>query len=116
VSITTLTASYLHSLRDLIADDSQAAGYQSLGQYRAALLRHICEQLVTLDEVADQELIPLEPPGWRAFMSEVASFASCLVHGDTLAAKARALLRRRAVFRSTSPASAGEVVKVQEAA
>lgn len=114
MSSTTLTASYLHSIRDLIADDSQAASYQSLGQYRAALLRHICEQLVTLDEVADQELIPLEPAGWRAFMTEVSSFASCLVHGDTLAAKARALLRRRAVFRSEPPAV--EVPKIQEAA
>jgi len=115
VSSTTLTASYLHSLRDLIADDSQAAGYQSLGQYRTALLRHICEQLVTLDEVVDQDLIPLEPPGWRAFMSEVASFASCLVHGDTLAAKARALLRRRAVFRVAAEPACGPA-KMKDAA
>ena len=99
MSTTTLTASYLHSLRDLIADDGRAAAYQSLGQYRTALLTHICEQLVALDEVADQELIPLEPAGWRAFMAEVSSFANCLVNGDMLAAKARALLRRRAVFR-----------------
>ncbi|MDN4057154.1 hypothetical protein QPK31_02840 [Massilia sp. YIM B02769] len=114
MSTTTLTASYLHSLRDLIADDGRAAAYQSLAQYRTALLTHICEQLVALDEVVDQDLIPLEPAGWRAFMTEVASFASCLVHGDTLAAKARALLRRRAAFRSTPPAV--DVPKIQEAA
>ncbi len=116
MSSTTLTASYLHSLRDLIADDSQAATYQSLGQYRKALLQHIRLQLVSLDEVVDQDLIPLEPAGWRAFMTEVSSFASCLVHGDVLAAKARALLRRRAVFRSAPPAPGGEAAEMQEAA
>ena len=116
MSTTTLTASYLHSLRDLIADDSQAASYQSLGQYRAALLRHICEQLVALDEVVDQQLIPLEPAGWRAFMTEVSSFASCLVHGDTLAGKARALLRRRAVFSPAQPAPTADASSMREAA
>ena len=99
MSSTTLTASYLRSLRDLVADDSHAATFQSTGQYRKAILQHIRLQLVNLDEVVDQDLIPLEPAGWRAFMTEVSSFASCLVHGDTLAVKARALLRRRAVFR-----------------
>lgn len=112
----TLTASYLHSLRDLIADDSQAASYQSLGQYRSALLRHIRLQLTTLDEVVDQELIPLEPAGWRAFMQKVSSFANCLVKGDVLAAEARALLRKRAVFRaSLEPATNGEIVTKEAA-
>jgi len=101
VSATTLATTYLQSLRDLIADDAQAASYQSLGQYRAALLRHIRLQLTTLDEVVDQELIPLEPAGWRAFMQKVSSFANCLVKGDVLAAEARALLRKRAVFRAS---------------
>jgi len=114
VSPTTLTASYLRSLRDLVADDNHAATFQSMGQYRKALQQHIRLQLANLDEVVDQELIPLEPAGWRAFMNEVASFASCLVHGDTLAAKARALLRRRAVFQPAQPAPAAEAM--QEAA
>lgn len=118
MSATTLTTTYLRSLRDLISDDGLAASYQTMGAYRAALLRHIGQQLTTLDEVVDQELIPLEPAGWRAFLKEIGSFANCLVYGDVLAAKARALLRQRAVFRADAgPAPAPTVdIVTKEAA
>lgn len=35
-----LTNTPQQSLRELIADDSYVAGFQTVGQYRAALLRH----------------------------------------------------------------------------
>jgi hypothetical protein len=50
----------MNSIRDLIADDSYAMSFQSMGQYRTALLKALDQAVVPVSASA----LPWESPGF----------------------------------------------------